>query len=124
MRISLALTLACCFVAALSCNKNDPGTTDPDAASDESLLGIDAGAQPRQKKGDPVPVGCIQDPSDPDCADVLGAEQSNGELIFTGDTCRTNLCHGHGDCELDADGFVACACDDNATGETCKNRKK
>ena len=120
MRTLLALTL----VATLSCNKNDAGTNNPESTSEDELLGIDVGAQPKQDKGEPVPVGCIQDPMNPDCADVLGVEESNGEINFTGDTCRINLCHNHGECDLDADGFVSCLCDDNATGDTCKKRKK
>lgn len=114
MRISILLALTSSLAVA-GCRK-DEATAKPD---DDDLLGIDAGAKPR-KGGSKVSMGCIQDPADPACAEVLGAAQSSeGGIEFTGDACRNNLCNGHGACELDPEGFVACACDDGAAGEKC-----
>jgi hypothetical protein len=126
MRISIVIALVLSLAAALSCRKDEAATTDPESASDDNLLGIDVGSQSGGKpRGKPVPVGCIQDPADPECAEVLGVEATgDGSVEFTGDACRVNLCHDHGDCDLDPEGFVACTCDDDATGPTCDKRKK
>jgi hypothetical protein len=123
MRIPIVLTLASSLAATAGCRK-DEATANPDDGDDENLLGIDAGAKPR-KQGSKVSLGCIQDPADPDCAEVLGAVPSgDGEIEFTGDACRNNLCNGHGACELDPEGFVSCVCDDGAGGEKCDRSKR
>ena len=126
MRIPTALVLACSLATATSCRKDD-ASADPGSASDDGLIGLDVGSPSGKKKrpGNPVSVGCIQDPADPGCTDELGTTRSkSGELEFTGDTCRVNLCSGRGTCELDSDGFVACTCDEGATGSTCEKRKR
>ena len=122
MRISILLTLTSALAVA-GCRK-DEATANPEDDDDSDLLGIDAGAKPR-KRTSKVSMGCIQDPADPACAEELGVKQSSdGEIEFTGDACRNNLCYGHGTCELDADGFVACVCDDGAGGEKCDRTKR
>jgi hypothetical protein len=121
MRIAIVLALVGSLGAASGCRK-DAGTTDPGSEGD--LLGIDAGAK-SSKRTPQVSMGCIQDPADPACDEILGVTRSSaGEIEFTGDACRTNLCSGHGTCELDTDGFVTCVCEAGASGEHCDRRKR
>jgi hypothetical protein len=106
-----------------SCRKDQAETSRP---NDDDLIGLDVGSSSGKKRNRPkVSVGCIQDPADPACAEVLGAKPSgDGEVEFVGDTCRVNLCNGRGDCDVDSDGFVACLCDEGVAGEACDERER
>lgn len=125
MRARTALTLTLCL-CALACRK-DEATADP--GSGGGLMGLDVspgseGGGPARDSGEDVPVKCITDPGDPDCAEVLGATQTDSGDYEFGEACRKNVCHGRGDCYSDADGAVACDCDEGAGGLNCEKRKR
>ena len=105
----------------LACNKQEQSSADPESGSN-LLGGENAGHTPRERSGEAVPVKCINDPSDPDCAEVLGVEQSDDGGLEFGDACRKNLCHGNGDCTLDPEGAVTCECDEGSSGPECQKR--
>jgi hypothetical protein len=120
MMLRTVLIAGC--LALLGCKKEE-GTSNPDDA--DNLLGTEnagGGGGGTKRTGEAVPVKCISDPADPDCKELLDVEQTDDGSLEFGPACRENVCYGKGDCGLDAEGAVACECDEGAGGLNCEGK--
>lgn len=105
------------------CRSGDQPTTSPEGSG--NLLGLDVSPGSEEGGGggvppeDKVPVKCMTDPGDPKCEEPLGYTRTDDGGFEFGDVCARRVCSGRGECILDADGAVACECEEGAGGLNC-----
>lgn len=114
----------CC---GTGCRSTDQSTTTPERSG--NLLGLDVSPGSQEEGGgvspeEKVPVKCLTDPGDPECEEPLGYVRTDDGGFEFGEVCGRRVCSGQGDCVLDADGNVACECEDGAAGLNCDKKPR